>query len=325
MDPDVRTTSRCSAALGEAAEPRTPNLVAYVLALSSALFYGAADFVGGLVSRRAHTIAVVVISQSAGLVLLAIVVPLMPATHPSQADLLWGAAAGLFGSAGVALLYQALAIGTMAVVAPTTAVCAVAIPVFAAGLAGDLPSPIAAAGILVAVIAIVLAGQERSQRPTPKRTNSQEGWKLWRWELGVRHRAPPGLGLALLSGVAIGGFFLALARTSPASGMWPLLSSRGLAVVLFAIVAIVMRVPMRMPARLAGLAIFGGALDVLANGLYVAATRYGSLPVVVTLASLYPASTVLLAAALLRERLNALQIAGVVLALAAVVLIVGAG
>src|SRR5512134_760968 len=104
---------------------------ALLLALGSAVLYGAGDFTGGLTTRRASTIPVVIFSQASGLVLLALLIPLLPAASPTRADLLWGATAGLAGGVGVALLYHALAIGTMSVVAPTTAVCAVAIPVLA--------------------------------------------------------------------------------------------------------------------------------------------------------------------------------------------------
>jgi drug/metabolite transporter (DMT)-like permease len=60
----------------------------------------------------------------------------------------------------------------------------------------------------------------------------------------------------------------------------------------------------------------------LANALYLVATREGPLSLVATLASLYPASTVLLARVTLGERLSRSQALGVVCALAAVVLIV---
>ncbi len=60
----------------------------------------------------------------------------------------------------------------------------------------------------------------------------------------------------------------------------------------------------------------------LANLLYMIATRSGPLSVVVTLASLYPASTVLLARVVLHERLSRRQWVGIVCAMAAVVMIV---
>src|SRR6185295_8053033 len=110
----------------DAVAPSRPRLdsraMPYLLALASALLYGAGDFTGGLAARRAATLPVIVLSQLSGLVLLIILLPFLPAAAPSRADLLWGALAGLTGGVGVALLYHGLAIGRMAVVAPTTAV-----------------------------------------------------------------------------------------------------------------------------------------------------------------------------------------------------------
>lgn len=275
--------------------------MAYFLAISSAALYGAADFLGGLASRRAGTIAVVVWSQASGLVMLVLLLPLLGSTSPSRSDFIWGAVAGIAGSIGVGLLYRALAIGTMAVVAPTTAVCAVVIPVLAGVLAGERLGVFTVTGMLLAIVAIVLVSQEK----------------------GHAHVARKGIGIAFLSGVAIGFFFLALARTSPAAGMWPLVASRALSLVLFGALGLVSAHQLRLPAPVAKIAIAGGVVDMAANALYLAATRYGALSVVVTLASLYPASTVLLARVVLGERLSTLQVAGVGCALAAIVLIVG--
>ena len=274
--------------------------MAYALAIASAALYGAADFLGGLASRRASTIAVVVWSQASGLAVLIVLLPFLGATSPSRSDFIWGAIAGLAGSVGVGLLYRALAIGTMAVVAPTTAVCAVIIPVLAGVLAGERLGDFTVAGMLLAIVAIVLVSQEK----------------------GHAHVARKGIGIAFLSGVAIGFFFLALARTSAAAGTWPLVASRAISLVLFGALGLFSAHRLRLPPPVAKTAIAGGVVDMAANALYLAATRYGALSVVVTLASLYPASTVLLARVVLRERLSALQVAGVVCALAAIVLIV---
>ena len=116
--------------------------MAYLLALGSAALYGAADFFGGLASRRTNTLAIVVASQGVGLVLLALMLPLLPEATPSEGDLVWGGAAGLAGGIGVTLLYRALAVGRMAVVAPTTAVCAVMIPVVTDILRGERLGPL---------------------------------------------------------------------------------------------------------------------------------------------------------------------------------------
>src|SRR5437763_13576231 len=104
-------------------------MIIEILALTSALFYGSADFFGGLTARRASTIATVVVSQFVGLVLLAAALPFLPAAVVSPRDWLWGVSAGVFGGIGVALLYPALALGPMAVVAQRTAVISATVPV----------------------------------------------------------------------------------------------------------------------------------------------------------------------------------------------------
>ena len=280
------------------------------MALLSAACYGAADFVGGLTSRRASTIAVVLVSQFSGFLLLTMALVWLPAASPTRSDLLWGTVAGITGGIGIGLLYAALAIGTMAVVAPITAVCAVAIPVLAGVVAGDRLTATRGVGIVLAMIAIVLVSQQPANGGTRPLSDDE------------RRLVPPGVAYALASGVGIGLFFLALARTGASAGLWPLLFARGAGVTLFAVAALVNRAKFRLPPAAFGAAAGGGVLDVSANVLYVLATRVGPLSSVVTLASLYPASTVVLARVVLGERLGWLQVGGIACALVAVVLIV---
>jgi drug/metabolite transporter (DMT)-like permease len=288
--------------------------VSYLLALSSAFLYGAADFMGGFTSRRADTIAVVLIAQFAGLLSLALLLPLLPAVSPLGNDLLWGAVAGVCGSVGVALLYRGLAVGTMSIVAPTTAVCAVVVPVAVALAGGERLSWVTGSGIVLAMIGIVLVGQQtNTAAPDPLTVPAADV---------PNRRMPPGLGLALLSGIAIGGFYLSLARASDDAGLWPLLVARGASVALFGAIALIGARPLKMPAVPAMLAIVAGVVDMAANALYLAATWSGELSLVVTLASLYPASTVMMARFFLSERLNTVQAVGVICALIAVAAIV---
>jgi uncharacterized membrane protein len=284
------------------------SMTALLASLASAAVYGAADFLGGLASRRANTVAIVVISQLAGLLVLVSMLPLLPDAMPRRGDWMWGAAAGVTGGIGVALLYRALATGVMAVVAPVTAVCAVTVPVAAAIALGERPAAGTMAGIALALIAIVLVSQQTAL--------ATDG------DVSRRARARS-IGTAFASGVAIGLFFLTLAQTSANAGMWPLVAARGVSFLLFAAVALVTRRSLRIPVTVATTAIAGGALDMLANLLYLLATRHGPLSIVVTLSSLYPASTVLLARTVLGERLNAKQAAGIACAVVAILLIVG--
>jgi drug/metabolite transporter (DMT)-like permease len=287
--------------------------LAYLLAIGSAVLYGAGDFTGGLTTRRAGTIPVVLVAQASGMALLALLLPFLPAASPSKLDLLWGAVAGLTGGLGVALLYRALAIGVMSVVAPVTAVCAVAIPVLFALLLGERPMPMALAGIALGIISIILVSQQRSVAPTQ----------------GLYSSSPPGrrsgVGLALASGVAIGFFLLSFAQSKSNAGMWPLLVARLVSVSLFGAIAVAGKRSIRMPLAVVALVVLCGILDMIANGLYLLAARNGPLSIVVTLSSLYPASTVLLARIVLSERLSRWQVTGVVCALTAVVLIVNGG
>jgi drug/metabolite transporter (DMT)-like permease len=285
----------------------------YLLAIGSAVLYGAADFTGGLTTRRAGAIPVVLLSQASGLALLFLILPLLPPASPTRPDLFWGAAAGLTGGIGVALLYRALAIGTMAVVAPTTAVCAVAIPVVVSVLLGERPVPLAVAGIALGIVSIVLVSRQHAAAGPDRRDPASP------------RRLPLGVGTALASGIAIGFFFLSLAQTRSAAGMWPIVVARMVSVTLFGSLAIAGRHSVRMPATVAALVIVAGAIDMLANALYLLAAWQGPLSVVVTLSSLYPASTVLLARVVLGERLNSWQVTGVGCALAAIVLIVSGG
>ena len=280
------------------------------LALASAAFYGAADFLGGLASKRAQTLVVTLISQSAGLILLALVIPVLPSSAPVRSDYFWGIASGFAGSAGVALLYRALAVGTMSIVAPTTAVCAVAVPVLIAFFLGERPGVLPVAGIALAIVAIALVSRGESMETLPRRSGGATGRDA--------------IALALTSGVAVGVFFFCLERTGEDAGMWPLIAGRLTSVPLFAVLTLAGRHSLRMERGVAGTAVGCGALDMLANALYLVATWYGPLSLVATLASLYPASTVLLARFTLGERLTRAQTLGVVCALVAVVLMVGA-
>lgn len=279
-----------------------------LLALASAVLYGSADFFGGLTARRANTIATVVWSQFAGLILLLLVLPILPPTTVSARDWVWGFVAGFSGGIGVAFLYRALAVGTMAVVAPTTAVIAAMIPVLFAFASGERLRPLTFLGVALALVAIFLV----SRPPSGEKRDAEK----------VGSRFPPGFGLALLSGVSVGIFFLSLARTSSAAGMWPLVAARISSISLFAVIALVARRTLWMSRGPAATATLGGALDMAANAVYMIAARVGPLSIVVTLASLYPASTVLLARLVLGERLSAAQISGIVCALVAVVIIV---
>jgi drug/metabolite transporter (DMT)-like permease len=185
------------------------------------------------------------------------------------------------------------------------------VPVLASFAMGERIGAVPALGIALGIGAIVLVSQQ-SADPHGEARSAADG------------RLPRGVGIALISGVAIGFFFLSLAQTRPEAGMWPIVASRTVSVLLFSLLALAGRQSIRMPGTLA-LTVLCGIVDMSANALYLLAVQAGPLSVMVTLSSLYPASTVLLARVLLGEQLNTRQVTGVVCALAAIVLIVSGG
>jgi drug/metabolite transporter (DMT)-like permease len=275
--------------------------VAVLLALASALLWGASDFGGGLASRRAGAQAVVAGSQGAGLLVLLVLLPWLGG-RPTAGDLLLGAAAGAAGGIGLVVFYRAMAGGVMSVIAPTTGVCAAAVPVLSGLAFGEHIAPAAAAGIVLALVAVVLVAAEGG--------------------LGsLRAVRPATVGPALVAGVLFGLFFVFLHHTSPSSGLAPLVAARVTSVVLIVAATLAGRQSLRIPRRVLPVVALAGLGDVTANALYLVATQHGQLAITGVLASLYPASTVVLAQLVLRERLVATQAAGLAAATAAVVLI----
>ena len=283
-------------------------MVTIVFALLSATLYGSADFLGGLATRRSSVMPVMIFSQLAGLIMLLLVLPFLPPATATHADFAWGALAGGALGVGLMLLYQGLATGKMSVVAPVTAVLAVVVSAVAGIVLGDRLSMGAFLGVVLAIGAITLISQDGAQKATRERG------------LGIAH----GLLAALSAGVLIGVFFAALKQSSPTSGLLPLVSARLAALVVLGFVACWRRPPLRVGRDAVWLIVVGGALDILANVLYLLATHVGMLTIAATLTSLYPASTILLARFVLGERLRRIQITGLACAGVGVALI-GAG
>ncbi|MFB3111275.1 MAG: EamA family transporter [Gemmatimonadales bacterium] len=273
----------------------------YFLAVLASMVYGSADFLGGLASRKTSALTVVTLSQGVGLFVVLATIPFFPAARAATSDVAWGAAAGMAGAVGVGLLYYALAIGTMSIVAPVTAIFAVLVP-FAVGIVqGERPTALAVSGVAVAVVAIVLV----SQTPADVEQHAAQ----WR-----------SIVIAVLSGIAIGLFLVALDGASDEAGLWTLVIARIASLVLLLPVALIRGI---WPARgSVGPIIAAGVLDMSANIFYLLAVARGMLSIVATLVSLYPAATVILARIVYGERLRLRQQWGVVCAIAAVALIV---
>jgi drug/metabolite transporter (DMT)-like permease len=276
--------------------------MAVVLALSSAVAYGTADFLGGLASRRGPVFGVVALAQVAGLVALLVLLPWLGGPV-GISDLAWGAAAGLAGAAGLLLFFRTLARGAMSVVAPITGVTGAAVPVLVGLLGGERIGLWAAVGIALALVAVVLVSAEGGLRA-----------------LGAIR--PALLVPALGAGIGLGLAFVLLDRTADTSGLTPLVAVRLASAVLVVVLALGGRQSLRVGRAGLPLVLLSGMGDMTANALFLLAVHQGGqLAITGILASLYPVVTVALAQLVLRERLVGTQVAGLVAAAAAVVLI----
>ena len=277
-----------------------------VFALTAAVLYGSADFLGGAVSRRTHVLSVLIVSAPAGAVVL-LTAALAAGGPVGTAGLGWAAAAGAAGGTGLIMFYAGLAAGPMRVVAPVSALVSTVLPVGVAIAGGERPGTLAYVGGGVCLLATVLVSSEsigRGRRPDSR---------------------PVGRGLLLGvgGGVGFGLFFLFLQHAGHSGVLWPSAVARITgALVVTGAVAWLGGVAWRTVSPwLLAAAVASGLLDAGANVCYVVATRDGLFGIAVVLTSLYPGVTVLLARLVLGERMRLPQLAGLLLAVAGIALV----
>ena len=275
--------------------------MAITLGLLAAVFYGAADFCGGLATKRSGMFAVATVSQGAGLVLLLAAVPFFSG-HLTREAVVYGAVGGACGGVGILLLYHALSVGKMGVVSPITAVLAASLPVLIGLVRGDALSRLQLAGIAVALVAVVLIS-----------VSTEPDGRFEFSTAGVRE--------AVASGIILGGFYIFLALAGKGAGLYPIVFARLGSVTLLALAAASFKRSIVPAAATLPIVLLAGAIDMSANVLYVLAAYAGYLSIAAVLTSLYPASTVFLARFVLGERLARSQKIGVALALAGVAMI----
>jgi drug/metabolite transporter (DMT)-like permease len=277
-------------------------MLALVLAGAASVGWGVCDFVGGLLVRSFGIAAITVLTQLAGLLALVGVIAAAGA-RVEQDGLLLGLAAGLFGVVSLTAFYGAMALGVMSVVSPLVA-CGSIIPFGLAILTGEHLSALAMVGALVAVTGAALTSIHERGLPGARRT---------------------ALSLALLAAVATGFYIYFLGLASKAGGAFSaVLGARGCTVLLLVLVAARLRPTFRIPRRRLAITAAVGIGTTASLLLFSAAADRGLISVVAIVASLYPVVTVLLAHIFLSERLRALQVVGVSLALGGIALLAGA-
>ena len=271
---------------------------AVLFGLVSAITWGAGDFSGGMAVKRTNHYGVVISAHVMSLFLLAALALIFGEEIPPMRDWLWGAVAGLCGGVGLVLLYRALATGQMSVAAPVSALVAASLPVLVGAFSYGLPRQATVIGFALALTAVWLISG---------------GVGI---EIRFKHLYMP-----LIAGIAFGGFFIFLHFGSSTSIFWVLAVSRVASIsglLLYSMITHEPWFPTRDSWKLIALS---SVLDAAGNTFYALSARMGRMDVAAVLGSLYPGSTVLLAWFVLKERISRVQTFGILIALAAIVLI----
>ena len=275
------------------------SIFGIILALSAAFSWGSGDFVGGFATRRNSQYSVLALSSFSGLVMVAVAAIYWRETFPSLSSILFAMIAGVSGGFGIAALYRALSIGPSASIAPIASVIGAALPVVFDSLTVGLPGPLKLAGFLLAFAGIWLVSATAGSKSGSSR---------------------PGLLLAFLAGFGFAGFFIFLGLVDPRKVFTPVILARFTAMCTGLLLVRLNHQP--FPSLTANPpALLAGVLDAGGNLLYLLAKQYTRLDVAVVIGSLYPAATVFLSAIILKEKVSRSQWLGVIICLAAIVLI----
>ncbi|MGZ9235656.1 MAG: EamA family transporter [Anaerolineales bacterium] len=280
-------------------------MLSILYGILSAASWGAADFIGGLATKRTSPYRVLFLAEIAGLLPFTALALLTREKLPPTVEMFLGAGSSLLGLTGLILLYRALADGQMTIAAPVSALFAALVPVIFGFFTLGAPPLTTLIGFGLAFLAVWFISQTEvthGRTPLP----------------GLRSFAS--LRLPLLSGIFFGLYFIIIHRATLNAFFWPLAAARFAGLVAFGLYALIARQPAMPPRDLWGFCIINGIIDIAGNAFYILSAQTGRIDVAAVLGALYPASTVLLAWMFLKEKIGWVQTFGVVLAFLAIVL-----
>jgi drug/metabolite transporter (DMT)-like permease len=294
-------------------------MLAVFLALASSVCWGFGDLIAGLASRRAPSWSVSMVSQLAGLAAAFLVISALGREWPGWRPLAPAFLAGILLAVGMVAYFKALASGTMSVVAPIAATCAV-VPVIVGLIDGERPGIWQLGGAAAALLGVMLASREPAARPVVGGT-LEAAAPLGAQPVGVPREQGLSVVLALVAAVCFGAVLVGFARSAQYDALWPPLAGRISSVVVLGGIVVGSRGGLRLPRAALGGAVAAGLFHIAAATLYSVASTKGYLSLVAVLSSLSAVLIVAFGHLLLREHLAPHQWLGVVAALAGVVLI----
>lgn len=275
-------------------------MLGVALGFASSLSWGVSDLVGGIMARRISAIVVLYVSQAVGLALALGAVVLLAEDGLPAGEAAAAAGGGAFASLALGAFYRALALGPISVVVTLSAL-GVIVPV-AVGLArGESPEAVQGVGVVLAIAGALLV------------TRGPGG--AW------HHASRTAIGLALFASLGFGVFFVGIDAAADSDPAWAVAAARGGGVGMLVVLSPVLRPKLYTAKPIAAPLAAIGLFDVAANALFAVATTHGLLSLVAPAASLYSAVTVILARIFLGERVPAVRVVAIAIALTGVVLI----
>lgn len=277
-----------------------------IYGLGAALAWGSADFASAIVGRRIGNFAITLLAQIAGFVTIgSIYLVRRPAWTGTGWDVALLAVNAALGVAGYLLMYEAFALGPVALVSPIVAAYAVITIALALALLGESLGGLVLAGAVVTVLGVVLTATD------PRRMRSGEG------------TSRSGIPYALASSVLFGVATFVMGRTVQRVGWVPALSlGRTFSLVMMFALTAIRRPDLR---RGGGRWLLGaaavGAVDMLGMSVYSYGVELGFVSVVTAASATFTLIPVAGGIALLRERPAASQIVGIVLVIAGLLLL----
>ena len=291
-----------------------PALAVVVLGLLASLGWGVADFGGGLASRSAPVLGVLMWSQVASFTIGVPILLLSPEPPMRDVDVAVSIGGGLLAAVGLAFLYRGLSVGRMGVVAPIAAVLTATLPVAFGFLTEGIPSILAIVGIALAALSVVLVSRAASEPASEGAAGTDP----------VRTARSTGIWYAVAAGCLFGTFSISASFLPDELIFSPVMLIRVASIASIAAWLLVRRGPWRVPRRLWPALVAIGVVDMLATASYLSSIGVGPLAIAAILASLYPIVTTFLATVVLRERMTFTHVAGIAAAGFAVALIAGA-
>jgi drug/metabolite transporter (DMT)-like permease len=275
-------------------------LLPILFGLGAALAWGAADFTGGLASRRTGAYRAALYGEFFGLLFIIAAAFFIEGPLPGWSALALALAAGAIGTTGLLTLFQAVIHGKMSIAMPVSALLAAALPVLVGSIIEGFPGIVTFFGFVLALAAIWLISQE----------DGKDGRFLARLS---------DLRLPLLAGIGFGSFFILMDIAARDTALWPMLVSRAGGVIIVVVYMLFRRDSWRLGRDVWPVLVLNAFLDVGGTAFYVLASQVGRLDVAAVISSLFPGLTVILAALILKERVSRSQSIGILLALAAIV------